>query len=184
MTREQVAELLGLVQGYFPTSFRVEDKTTTVNAWYLVLEDQNAKKILTALKCFVRNDKSGFPPTVGQLMNYKTEIETSGEMSSTEAWMLVTKAIRNSTYHSVEEFEKLPPRVQNALGSPSRLQAMAMNSNFNEGYEMRDFESRYNTLVDVEQSHQRFDREAISMMNANENRIGKDDGSNLLEMGA
>ena len=51
----------------------------------------------------------------------------NAEPGEVEAWGLVKNAIRNSTYNSVEEFEKLPKAVQLTLGSPSVLKEWAMS---------------------------------------------------------
>ena len=42
------------------------------------------------------------------------------------AWQMVLKAMRNSIYHSEEEFAKLPPLVQKAVVSPAQLREWAM----------------------------------------------------------
>ena len=38
-----------------------------------------------------------------------------------EAWALVSRAIRNGYYGAEKEFEKLPPLVQKAVGTPGQL---------------------------------------------------------------
>lgn len=43
------------------------------------------------------------------------------ELNELEAWSFVRKALRNSGYHANEEFEKLPPIVRKAVGSPDNL---------------------------------------------------------------
>lgn len=42
-----------------------------------------------------------------------------------EAWSLVSKALRNGTYGAVEEFSRLPPTVQEAVGNPDNLRNWA-----------------------------------------------------------
>ena len=44
-----------------------------------------------------------------------------------QAWGLVRKAINNSGYHSEEEFAKLPPLVQKAVGTPGQLKQWGMS---------------------------------------------------------
>ena len=41
------------------------------------------------------------------------------------AWGLVSKALRNGTYGAVEEFNKLPPLVKQAVGMPDNLKNWA-----------------------------------------------------------
>lgn len=52
------------------------------------------------------------------------ELNTPKQLNELEAWSLVEKAIRNSIYNSQEEFSKLPPLVQKAVGSPNVLDAL------------------------------------------------------------
>jgi hypothetical protein len=47
------------------------------------------------------------------------------KLSELEAWGMVRKAIRNSIYHSEEEFDKLPKTVQAAVGSHTNLREWA-----------------------------------------------------------
>ena len=42
-----------------------------------------------------------------------------------EAWSMVSKALRNSTYHAEEEFAALPPVLQRTVGNPSNLKEWA-----------------------------------------------------------
>lgn len=42
-----------------------------------------------------------------------------------QAWALVAKAIRNGIYGAEEEFAKLPPAVQRAVGNPGNIREWA-----------------------------------------------------------
>lgn len=69
-------------------------------------------------------------------------------MSELEAWSLVRKAVRNSGYHSVEEFEKLPEACQRAVGSAANLKEWAlMDSERVETVEQSHFIRNYRTTV-------------------------------------
>jgi hypothetical protein len=68
-------------------------------------------------------------------------------MTELEAWELVSKATRNSTYNSAQEFAKLPPVVQRLVGSHMQLKEWAamdaetlqsvVASNFQRSYKVR-----------------------------------------------
>ena len=62
-----------------------------------------------------------------------------------EAWALVSKAIRNSGYNSVEEFAKLPPSAQKAVGLPDQLRTWALDENYNEQVVSSNFMRCYRT---------------------------------------
>lgn len=56
----------------------------------------------------------------------KTEIISQPqELDGMTAWGLVSKALRNGTYGAVEEFNKLPPLVRQAVGMPDNLKNWA-----------------------------------------------------------
>lgn len=65
------------------------------------------------------------------------------ELNEMEAWSLVYRAICNSTYNSVSEFEKLPPLVQKAVGLPDSLREWAMTENLNKEVVMANFQKAY-----------------------------------------
>lgn len=60
------------------------------------------------------------------------ELNTPKQLNELEAWSLVEKAIRNSIYNSQEEFSKLPPLVQKAVGSPNVLRLWAADGSYSE----------------------------------------------------
>ena len=80
-----------------------------------------------ALKAYILSDTSGFAPNIGQLVAKIRLLTKPQELSEMEAWSLVSKAIRNSGYNSVEEFAKLPPLVQKAVGTPDNLRNWAVS---------------------------------------------------------
>lgn len=131
MERIEVAKLLATIQAYYP-QYNPLDKTIAVNAWFDMLKEYPKELIENALRAFISNDTTGFAPSVGQLIGKMNEIQNMGELNEMEAWTLVSKAIRNSGYHSIEEFEKLPELVQKSVGTPSQLRTWALDQNYNE----------------------------------------------------
>ena len=73
------------------------------------------------MKSYVRSDTSGFAPTPGQIIKTIQTIINPQALTETEAWLLVSKALRNGYYGAEREFVALPPLVQKAVGSPSQL---------------------------------------------------------------
>ena len=54
------------------------------------------------------------------------KLKRSNDLDELAAWALVSKACRNGLYGYREEFAKLPPDVQAAVGAPEQLRAWAM----------------------------------------------------------
>ena len=91
----------------------------------------------------MKSNTSGFAPAPGQIIDKIHTMTQPQELNETEAWSLVSKAIRNSGYNSTEEFAKLPPLVQKAVGLPSQLRTWALDENYNEQVAMSSFQRAY-----------------------------------------
>lgn len=124
MTREQVGKLLMTIQAYYP-NYNPPDKEITLNAWYIMLAEYPEELVLQALRACIATNTSGFAPDVGQIMSKIQTISQPQELDGMAAWGLVSKALRNGTYGAVEEFNKLPPLVRQAVGMPDNLKNWA-----------------------------------------------------------
>lgn len=124
MTREETVKILMMIQGTFP-NFKPMDKTVTVDIWTNVLEEYSYNDIAIALKTYILTDTSGFAPTPGKLVDKIHSVKIIDELTETEAWALVSRAIRNGYYGAEQEYKKLPEMVQKAVGNPSNLRQWA-----------------------------------------------------------
>ena len=124
MTREQVGKLLMTIQAYYP-NYNPPDKEITLNAWHIMLAEYPEELVLQALRACIATNTSGFAPDVGQIMSKIHTISQPQELDGMAAWGLVSKALRNGTYGAVEEFNKLPPLVRQAVGMPDNLKNWA-----------------------------------------------------------
>ena len=125
MTRDEAKVIVASIKSLYP-NWKLEDPKLTVDTWAVVLEDYDYKAIQYAVKRFALTDKSGFPPSIGQLIGQLQEASENGGLSGMEAWSLVLRAIRNSAYNSETEFANLPKTVQRAVGSPNTLRSWAL----------------------------------------------------------
>ena len=124
MTREQVGKLLMTIQAYYP-NYNPPDKEITINAWHIMLAEYPEELVLQALRACIATNTSGFAPDVGQIMSKIQIISQPQKLDGMTAWGLVSKALRNGTYGAVEEFNKLPPLVRQAVGMPDNLKNWA-----------------------------------------------------------
>lgn len=124
MTEEQVGKLLMTIQAYYP-NYNPPDKKITLNAWYIMLAEYPEELVLQSLRACIATNTSGFAPDVGQIMSKIQTISQPQELDGMAAWGLVSKALRNGTYGAVEEFNKLPPLVKQAVGMPDNLKNWA-----------------------------------------------------------
>ena len=135
MTRPECNKLIMAMMAIYSSHYqRPEESLRIMSAgWFLVLEDYTYEEASIGLKWFARSDKRGFPPAPGQIIDGITKAREAyspgSVMDEGEAWSLVYKAIQDSSYHSEEQFAKLPPVVQRAVGSSSVLRQMAAEEN-------------------------------------------------------
>lgn len=146
MTREEIQDFLAMVQATYP-NYNPPSKKVAVNAWTMALEDFDKDEIAMAFKVYIRTNTSGFAPSPGQLIEQIQSITQPQELNEMEAWALVHKAICNSTYNSVEEFSKLPPLVQKAVGLPENLREWAMTENLNHEVVSSNFMRSYKVVI-------------------------------------
>lgn len=126
MTRDETKQLLMMIQAAFP-NYKIPDKSVAVNTWYIMLKDYDYRIVETALRTYIATDTSGFACSIGQIISLIQKCTVQEQLGEMEAWSLVRKAIGNGNYGSVEEFEKLPPTVQKAVGSADMIKRWAMS---------------------------------------------------------
>lgn len=90
-----------------------------------MLEEYSCEQVAVALKAYITSNTSGFAPSVGEIVAKIQLVSQPQELDGMTAWGLVSKALRNGTYGAVEEFNKLPPLVRQAVGMPDNLKNWA-----------------------------------------------------------
>ena len=146
MTREETVKIMRIICDSYP-NYKPTNLSETVDVWCMMLSDFTYDEVSIALKAYITSNTSGFAPAISQLIAMIQTITQEQEMNEMEAWALVSKAIRNSVYNSVEEFAKLPPLVQKAVGLPNQLRQWALDENFNEQVASSNFMRCYNAEV-------------------------------------
>lgn len=128
MTSMETTAILAVIKTAYP---RYYDKKTekelkeTISLWHTMLAEYRADTVSAAVKALIATSK--FPPTIAEVIEMINTLTKPAELGEVEAWGLVKNAIRNSTYHSVEEFDKLPKTIQRTLGNPSVLREWAIS---------------------------------------------------------
>lgn len=130
MTREETIKILSVLRGAYPAFYRditKQEAESTIALWESMFDEEPYELVAAAVKAFISGDGKGFPPAIGQIKERIRLITAPEEMTEQEAWSLVSKALRNSTYGSEEEFAKLPPEVQAVVHDPGQLRQWAMS---------------------------------------------------------
>lgn len=124
MTRDETKTILLIMMTTWP-NYRPEMRKELVDIWHDLIGDLTYSAALAALKAYAQTDISGFAPSVGQLRAKVVELTSRQSMSEAEAWEAIVRAVRRSSYYSVEEFNKLSPELQEAVGGPETLRSLA-----------------------------------------------------------
>ena len=130
MTREDTIKILSVLRGAYPAFYRditKQEAESTIALWESMFDEEPYELVAAAVKAFISGDGKGFPPAIGQIKERIRLITQPEEMTEQEAWALVSKALRNSTYGSEEEFAKLPPEIQSVVHDPGQLKQWAMS---------------------------------------------------------
>ena len=168
MTKNETAKILTILQASYP-NFKPQSMTNTLEAWSAMLSDYDFNEISIALKRYIVSDGSGFAPSIGQII---AEIPRPREVEPLEAWGMVRKALKNSIYGAEEEFSRLAPEIQQAIGSPENLREIAkMNTSEVETVEQSHFIRSYRTVCE-RKKHESMIPEELRIKNSETLRIG------------
>lgn len=123
MKFEEFAKLVAAIKTYYPRDNMIPSKEAA-ELWYEALKDLDYIVASEALKKYVMTNR--YPVTISDIREYALKEMAEPRLNEMQAWALVSKALRNGGYHAEEEFNKLPPVVQKAVGTPDMLRAWAM----------------------------------------------------------
>lgn len=124
MTREEAVKIIRIMCDCYP-NYKPNNLSETVDVWQMMLDEYSYNQVSIALKAYITSDTSGFAPSVGEIVAKIQLVSQPQELDGMTAWGLVSKALRNGTYGAVEEFNKLPPLVRQAVGIPDNLKNWA-----------------------------------------------------------
>lgn len=164
MTRKETVKIIRIMCDCYP-NYKPSDLSETIDAWDMMLEEYSYSQISIALKAYVHSDTSGFAPSIGQLINKLHEVQSPQELNEMEAWLLVSRALRNGYYGAVEEFNKLPPLVQKAVGSPDNLRNWALtDSKSIENVVQSNFMRTYRAVVNRAKEFQKMPKDIKALI--------------------
>ena len=97
-------------------------------------------------------------------MDKMKSITSQQELNEMEAWSLVCDALRNSGYNYAEEYEKLPPLVQKAVGLPTQLREWSLTENLNKEVIGSNFTRCYRIEVERQNEISKMPQEVREMI--------------------
>lgn len=131
MTYDETLKIFAVLKAnysnFFKNMTRV-DAEAQVSLWTEMFADTPYELVGLAVKMYIATDVEGYPPNVGRIKRELAKLTEKEQMTEQEAVSLVLKATRNGLYGAKEEFEKLPPVLQQLVGSPEQIRTWAKMS--------------------------------------------------------
>lgn len=153
MTKTEFIPLVKAMKAVWADPVFLPD-SDAIMVWYSLLKDFSYEDTSRAIQEVMRTSK--FKPTIADIIERIHANVTDEAMTEMEAWSLVRKAVSRSIYSSVEEFEKLPPACQKAVGSAANLRELAMMDEATvESVEQSHFVKSYRAITERTQREER-----------------------------
>lgn len=168
VTRDETINILMTIQAAYP-SFKVPDKTIAVNTWHSILSEYQYSQVGAALKKYIQTNKSGFAPSIGQIIDSISEIYSKNDKNEIEAWNIVWKAIRSSGDYNraLVNFENFPQVIKKSVGSPGQLKEWALTENLNVEVVSSNFMRTYRMVLSEEKERRKMSPEILKIIEDN-----------------
>lgn len=154
MTRDDTKKLLLAISLTYP-NFKTADLGAVIDVWHSILGTEDAQEIQDAFVTYAKTDTSGFAPSPGILCQMVAKRKTN-ELTDGEVIGKLTMASRNANYGFEEEFNKLPPLLQKAVGSPSVIRNWGLLESEELNYTFNQLAKTYHRLVEDYKTEQEF----------------------------
>ena len=117
MTKDEVRSMMKYFQTAYDGFYKNANLSDVLGVWCDAFKDVDKVCAEIAAKRYV--DMNTRPPTIAGVKEQLRLITEEDE--ATAMWKYIVRAAKNSTYGSVEEFNKLPTECQRFVGSASAL---------------------------------------------------------------
>ena len=128
MTHKETGMVLAVLKAAYPHSFKditPEEGMAMANLWQTMFAADPYEAVNAAVSALISTRKEGYSPTIGEVKEQLYKLTAPEELNEGEAWAMICKACKNGSYGYKEEFEKLPPEVQKAVGKPEQIREWA-----------------------------------------------------------
>ena len=126
MTRKETGIIMDILTAAYPRFCAGNaDMRNVINLWAEMFANDDVALVAAAVKSVIESDEKGFPPSIGQVKAKMRLLTSAGEMTESDVWNVVKKALRNGIYDAAKEFAKFPPTVKRIVGSQEQLREWA-----------------------------------------------------------
>ena len=127
MTREEAIKILSILKISYPNFYKnmtKSDAENTITLYQEMFGDCNINLVVIAVKEVINSYE--YPPTIATIKNKMYELTNAKkDVSDSDLWNCLLKAIRNGYYGANEEFEKLPEIIKEFVKSPTQLKELS-----------------------------------------------------------
>lgn len=75
MTRKEIVLLMAVIRTAYPEYYRDQDYLEeAARLWYEMLKEEDAETIGKAVKEFIKSDRKGYPPKIGQIVSIARDV--------------------------------------------------------------------------------------------------------------
>lgn len=170
MNREDTKKIITMLSAVYVTEFSKksnDELKQMIDVWTILLADEDANKIATVTKTYLKTNINPFCPTPAMLIQKAYDLfDDAPGMTELEAWGYVAKALKNSGYHSKEEWEKLPNEVKSCV-TPEQLRSWALDENFNPSVESSNFQRSFRAREKSRKEYDRLPKETKDLISTN-----------------
>ena len=151
MSIEETLMILAVLKAAYPHAFKGmtrKDGEAMAQLWRRQFENESYSEVDAAVNALISTRTAGYSPTIGEVKEQIQRIRKNNDLDELAAWALVSKACSNGLYGYKEEFAKLPPDVQRAVGTPEQLKEWAqMDVETVQSVVASNFQRSYRTTV-------------------------------------
>lgn len=121
MTVQETGIIMDILTAAYPRFCGGTDRAQMLALWAEMFADDNVAFVAAAVKSYIATDMKGYPPHIGAIKNAMHSLTQRNAVDEDQAVELLRRAVSNSAYEALEEFERLPPSIQRMAGSPNQL---------------------------------------------------------------
>ena len=151
MSIEETLMIIAVLKAAYPHAFKGmtrKDGEAMAQLWLRQFASESYAEVDAAVNALIATRTAGYTPTIGEVKEQIQRIRKNNDLDELAAWALVSKACCNGIYGYREEFAKLPPDVQRAVGTPEQLKEWAqMDVETVQSVVASNFQRSYRTTV-------------------------------------
>lgn len=168
MKIEETLKILSTLQTAYPAFYAKKTEEELIDAaklWSIMFRDESYEAVSAAVYAIIATQVEGYPPTIGAVKEKIYSLTKKEELTEQGAWALVSKACQNGTYGYKKEFDKLPPEIQKAVGTPEQIREWAsMDADTVQSVVASNFMRNYRTVIQRKEEAEKIPYESRLML--------------------